>query len=360
MTQVKETEELTLRITPMQLPEAMVQPITEAQNAPSVSVEQAINPQATYSSGIGTKSLVLYPGEPNELLIQLMNQSKKTYCFDNLQVEGDFPRDWYTTRLEGQILGSKRTIEGVIRFEIPPDFFESHHGWNKDRSLQLDYWGKINLHFVQIENEGDPFPDTFPQLKSASFNVYVRPRSLYLNFVPDLYKEVDFIGRFLKIFETAFEPAVQQLDLLWSYLDPLTAPESLLNFLAHWVGWEMTPHIGIERQRYLISQAVTIYRWRGTKKGLRFYIHLYTGLPLDEDKEREEDKHIMIKDTFGQGLIMGKTRLGEDSLLGGGKPYYFVVRLRPQFPGQIDKNLIRKIIDTEKPAFCTYDLYIDD
>ena len=82
-------------------------------------------------------------------------------------------------------------------------------------------------------------------------------------------------------------------------------------------------------------------------------------MPLDEEKENEEDKHIMIKDTFGKGLITGQTLLGEDSLLGGGKPYFFIVRLRSQFPEQINEDLIRKIIEQEKPAFCNYDLYID-
>lgn len=356
---VKETEELTLKLTPMLLPEAMVEPITEAQNAPSVTIEQAINPQSKFTSGVGTKDVVLYPGESNELLIQLVNESKNTYYFDNIQIEGDLSHNWYTSRLEGQILIPKRQIEGVVRFEIPLDFFESQEGWYQDKTLQLDYWGKINLHFSLLENEDDPIPQTFPLLKSASFNLYIRPRSLYLNFLPSLYQEVDFIGRFLKIFETTFEPCVQQFKLLCYYLNPLTAPEAMLDFLAHWVGWIRSPYISIERQRYLIRQAITIYRWRGTKKGLRFYIHLYTGLPLDEDKTKEEDKHIMIQDTFGRGLITGQTPLGEGSVLGGGKPYHFIVHLRSQFPNQIHEDLIRQIIEAEKPAFCTYDLYID-
>lgn len=359
MNQVKETEDLKLKLTPMGVPLSLIEPINKAKNKQDISFQQAINPQAAFSSGNGNKSIVVYPAEANELLIQLVNDGDKIYYFDNLQIEGDFPSDWYTTHLEGQILQPKKQIEGVIRFEIPVDFFESNQGWYQDKTLQLDYWGIINLHFNILENTDPPLPDSFPQLKSSSFDLYIRPRSVYLNFLPTLYQEVDLIGRFLKIFETTFNPSIEQLNALWAYLDPITAPEGMLDFLAYWVGWEISPHISIERQRNLIRQAITLYRWRGTKRGLRYFIHLYTGLPLDEDKENEEDKHIMIKDTFGRGLITGKTLLGNDSLLGGGRPYYFIVRLRSQFRDQINEDLIRNIIDLEKPAFCTYDLYIE-
>jgi hypothetical protein len=45
-------------------------------------------------------------------------------------------------------------------------------------------------------------------------------------------------------------------------------------------------------------------------------------------------------------------------MIGGGRPYHFIVRLRSQPPGLIDEQLVRHIIEQEKPAFCTYELYI--
>jgi hypothetical protein len=96
-----------------------------------------------------------------------------------------------------------------------------------------------------------------------------------------------------------------------------------------------------------------IYRWRGTKKGLRFFLHLYTGLPLDEE-------YIDIQDIFEQGFkIDDKTKLGINSIIGGSKPYHFIVRLRHPETDQIDEQLVRQIIEQEKPAFCTYELNID-
>ncbi|NES83104.1 MAG: phage tail protein, partial [Moorea sp. SIO2B7] len=231
------------------------------------------------------------------------------------------------------------------------------------QSLMLDYSGRLNVRYAKQDGQGDTeAPTILPYLKSADFNLYVRPRSLYLNFVPEIYREVDFIGRLLKIFEQAFEPSVQALDFLWAYLNPLTAPEALLPFLAHWVGWDFSHSLTIERQRYLIHKAMEIYSWRGTRRGLRFYLHLYTNLPLDEDLP-EPEKHISIQEFLGRGFITGHTELSQDSFIGGGKPYHFNVRLRfdhrlTTIEREHYEQLGRKIIEQEKPAFCTYNYYI--
>jgi hypothetical protein len=51
--------------------------------------------------------------------------------------------------------------------------------------------------------------------------------------------------------------------------------------------------------------------------------------------------------------------VGEDAIIGGGKPYHFQIRLRSNPENLIDELLVRRIIDQEKPAFCTYDLWIE-
>jgi phage tail-like protein len=149
------------------------------------------------------------------------------------------------------------------------------------------------------------------------------------------------------------------MDSLWAYLDPLTAPKALLPFLASWVAWPMDPRWSTQKQRRLIRQALEIYRWRGTRRGLRLYLHLYTDLPLDEDIPQEADKHIGIEEVFGDGFVLSTTCLGQDSIIGGGRPYHFIVTLRPDPDVPLDEKLVRYIIEQEKPAFCTYELYIE-
>lgn len=295
--------------------------------------------------------MLLHPGEPSEMVVQIDNLGTRTLQL-NLQVEGDFPAEWCRIGMEGHELLPEQRMEAVLYFQPPADLLEEDRAFSRSEALVLDYQSRIYVYYTSDITDRRLF-------ESAPFNLYVRPRSLYLNFLPDLYREVDFIGRFLKIFEQAFEPAVQTLDVFWTYLDPLTAPKALLPFLAHWVAWPLDPRWSHQKQRRLIRQAMEIYSWRGTRRGLRLYLHLYTDLPLDEDIPEETDKHISIKEIFGDGFVLNTTRIGHDSIIGGVRPYHFIVTLHPDPGVQVDERLVRHIIEQEKPAFCTYELYIE-
>lgn len=295
-------------------------------------------------------NLLLQPGEPGEMLVQLENLSSRPLQW-RLEIEGDFPLNWCSWQQEeAEEIAPNQKVDRSLSFQVPEDYFEAQYALDSGRDrLKINYETQI---YVYAEAE------TQRQLVAYRvFNLCVRPSSSYLNYLPGIYREVDFIGRFLTIFEQAFDPAVQTIDVLWAYLDPLTAPEALLPFLAHWVAWPIDRRWDIKHQRRLIRNAVELYRWHGTRRGLRFYLHLYTGLPLDEELP-EAEKHISIEEIFTHGFVMGKTLIGRDSMLGGGRPFHFIVRLRPEPGKQIDERLVRDIIEREKPAFCTYDLLI--
>ena len=331
MTQARLSPTLNLRLTAMQLPEARV--------------------QAAAGHFTSNQQLLLHPGEASEMLVQLENTGNRLLQL-NLWVESNCPSSWYLLSTEGRDLAPGQRIEATIRFRPPGDFFENQRALLPEEQLVLDYQCRICADCVEAGTGRR-------QTETQTFGLYLRPRSLYPNFLPILYREVDFISRFLKIFEQAFEPAARAMDVMWAHLDPLTAPEALLGFLGHWVAWPIDRRWELMRQRRLIRHALEIYRWRGTRRGLRFYLHLYTDLPLDDDRP-ESDKRICIQETFHRGLTIGEARLGQDSALGGGTPYHFIVRLRPEFPQQVDEALVRLIIEQEKPAFCTYDLYIEE
>lgn len=344
MTQTHDFPPLQIRLMPMELSDTVPQ---------AVGKNVARSPLAGLGAETGKISdcqILVHPGEPTEILLKLENPGNRRFRL-NVQIEADFPTQWYRLGMEGYEIPPKSEIEAVLYFQIPSNFFERQEVLGAGESLRLDYRGRVYVYYEEI--------DTNRQLSEiADFNLYVRPRSLYLNFVPEFYREVDFIGRLLKIFEQAFEPSVETFDVLWSYLNPLTAPETLLPFVAYWVGWKMNPALPLERQRHLISKAIEIYRWRGTRKGLRLYLSMALDLPLDEELP-ENQKHITIQEIFGRGLIINETRIGEGAIVGGGKPYHFIVILRTERSHLIDENLVRQIIDKEKPAFCTYELYIE-
>lgn len=324
-----------------------------AEVAPQDDLTPALTPGIATESLADTTSLVVYPGEPSEMVVQIKNLSSRSISL-NLSVEGNFPAQWCQLGTEGHQLSSHAYMDAVLYFQVPATFFEDQQALHAEQpDLKLKY-------HVSIVAQANP-ESSDAQIYQTEFALYVRPRSLYLDFLPALYREVDFIGRFLKIFEQAFEPIVQSLDLMWAHLDPLTAPQALLPFLAQWVGWRMEPGLSLDRQRRLIRQAVELYRWRGTRRGLRLYLHWYTGLPLDDEIQNELDKHISITEPFGGAFVLGDTVLAETAVLGGGQAYHFCVRLRckAQSTQPLDEALIRRIIEQEKPAFCTYELAID-
>jgi phage tail-like protein len=426
MTQTRLNSTLIVELTPMQPPEAEPS-IEPAPMAPELkgpeggvfgALGQQLETATLFQARNANKNLVVYPGEPSEMVVQIHNRGQQTVQIE-LDVKGDYPRDWCRIRTEGQEIGPGKSIDALLYFQVPQSLFEAPGVYEAQQlALQSQHPAPLPLptHAFKFGDSEFPgvTPDEFQPSPTASgsvsesqvdqarssqdhspnpthrilpqdlregyrvlvtvtanggtaaqqagqaFQLYVRPRSLYLKFVPGLYREIDFIGRFLKIFEQAFEPVVQSFSYMWANLDPLTAPQALLPFLAHWVASPIDPSWTIDQQRRLIRNAVTLYRWRGTRKGLRLYLHLYTGLPLDEHIAQESQKHISITEPFSRGFVLDQARLDEDAILDGGKPYHFVVRLRSDqdHPLWVEEELIHKMINQQKPAFCTYELHI--
>lgn len=340
MVQIRSAPVISLQLTPMRIPEAV----------PSAGF--AFANQENINEVTGT-SLLLHPGEPSELIVQIKNLTQRNLQLD-LTVEGDFPSEWCWVGTEGKEIRAGGQMDAVLYFQVPATFFESQEAITPEKQEQL----RLNFNNCQVVAYTDRGSE-LQQIEEADFNLYIRPWSAYMDFLPVLYREVDFIGRFMKIFEQAYQPAIDSYAVMWANLDPLTAPRALLPFLAHWVGWPVESIWNLPQQRRLIRRAVEIYRWRGTRKGLRLYLHLYTGLPLDEHLPNEADKHISITEPFGDGFTLGEAQIGE-AVLGGGQAYHFVVRLRPDHVNSLSEQLVRRIIDQEKPAFCTYELFIDN
>ncbi len=341
MTQASSSQTLSIQLTPMRIPEAV-----------PLAGLMVSGPAELAGMQLELSSLLLHPGEPSEMIVQVKNLSRRTVWL-NLRVEGNFPAEWYRIGMEGHELAPGQQMDAVLYFQVPSTYFEDQEAIDprKKSRLALDFRNRIYFYYGHTSTNLD-------QVEHSEFSLHIRAHSLYLNFLPTLFREVDFIGRFLKIFEETFEPTVHSLQAMWANLDPLTAPRGMLPFLAHWVAWPIDRRWELPQQRRLIKRAVELYRWRGTRQGLRLYLHLYTGLPLDEQLP-EENKHIRIADRFGRGFVLGTERLGQGTMIGGGRPFHFVVTLREMRPNQVNERLVRLIIEQEKPAFCTYELFIE-
>lgn len=337
---------LAIQVASMRLPEAI--------ESPGLSVKFSKRKGAETEDNY-TNDLLLYPGEAEQILVAVENldniRDRILEC--SIELSGNFPSSWCESNHEDLHfeIPPNTKIDKPISFKVDADFFENQQALNQKTQLQLDYQVQIQV-FLSAANGQQRL------VEYQVFYLLVRPETSYLDFLPSIFREKDAARRFISIFEQAIDPVVQTTDVLWAYFNPLTAPEGFLPFLAKWVGWEIDKRWTLEQQRRLIRNAVTLYRWHGTKHGLRLYLHYYTDLPLDEDLEEESEKHISIEENFNDGFVVGEVNLDENPMLAGGKPYHFTVRLRTDTSHQLDEELIREIIERYKPAFSNYELSI--
>lgn len=105
-----------------------------------------------------------------------------------------------------------------------------------------------------------------------------------LDHLPSIYREDPWLEQFLRPFAEVFggfEKLLAEIDRFCIPLnrtDPAyrTDPE-FLPWLAGWLALELDEEWDEQKRREVISRAVELYRLRGTVKGLKEYLKIYTG-----------------------------------------------------------------------------------
>ena len=172
--------------------------------------------------------------------------------------------------------------------------------------------------------------------------------SSYLQYLPAIYKTDEFIGRFLCIFEDILQPIEPAVDNIPYYFDPRMTPEPFLSWLASWLGLVLDERCPTNKRRELIGSAVELYRWRGTRKGLSEFLRIYTGVVPQITEPTSRPKTSLGPDT----------RLGINTYLGGGESFNFTVTITAEDLAEVDINIVRAIIEAQKPAHITYALNV--
>jgi phage tail-like protein len=198
----------------------------------------------------------------------------------------------------------------------------------------------------------------------------VQPSSL-LDYLPAIYRDDPFVGRFLSAFEqvligeSAFEAAdegkatkayksleatIASIAILF---DPMQTPEDFLPWLADWTAFTMRADLDLDQQRWFISKIIQLYKRRGTKQNLQELLTIFTkGRPKVIEAGGEE---------FQVGV---SSTIGEDTWLGGSPAHYFQVTIslseaKTDIQGiQRKQKITRDLIELEKPAHTFYDLYM--
>jgi len=106
-------------------------------------------------------------------------------------------------------------------------------------------------------------------------------KSHYLEYLPAVFQQDPFLGQFLLPFEQVFSGFGDLLSTTDRYFAPALADVDFLPWLATWVALMLDEDWDEAKRRRLIDEAVELYRWRGTVKGLKDYLKIYAGLEPD-------------------------------------------------------------------------------
>jgi phage tail-like protein len=151
---------------------------------------------------------------------------------------------------------------------------------------------------------------------------------------------------FLQVMEDLHVPTDKILGNIDAVFDPYRTADRFVPFLAAWVDFDYvlgglsdeevlsSPNYASRMacMRDLISNAAFLSQWRGTNKGLMAFLELATGV---------------------SGFKIEETVLDESQKI---KPFHLKIIVPPV--AQQFTDLIRRIVDTEKPIYVTYELEV--
>ncbi|WP_320039953.1 phage tail protein [uncultured Desulfobacter sp.] len=105
------------------------------------------------------------------------------------------------------------------------------------------------------------------------------PRFSYLaHYLPSVYRDDtqsgSFLDRFLANVEGLYTSLEGRIERFEALLDPRSAPNAYLTWLLGWLGVIDDPAWDAQRRRLFLEHAELLYRWRGTRIGLRAAIRL--------------------------------------------------------------------------------------
>lgn len=153
-------------------------------------------------------------------------------------------------------------------------------------------------------------------------------RSSYQQFLPDIYYEGSnpFMPRFLALLESILAPIEWNINHFDLFLDPMTAPDAFLPWLANWYEIIFDESWSEESRRTLLKEAYQIYNRRGTAWALGRILEIYMGVDVEID---DQDPNL--------------------------EQFTFSVRF-PLREIKINRSMVEQIINANKPAHTTYTL----
>lgn len=177
-----------------------------------------------------------------------------------------------------------------------------------------------------------------------SIRIYY-PRTSYLRYLPSIYqndkKSKDFLERYLSIYETILMNMEEKIDKVSQYFDPDYVTGDFLKWLLSWMKISVSDGWSDDKLKLLLKRCSEIYKIRGTRKGLKEIIELYTGRRpyiIEFYEVKNSLKNPELESLFNKLYNIS--------------PYSFCVLIEASVVRNTKSQLeVEKIINSEKPAF---------
>ena len=187
----------------------------------------------------------------------------------------------------------------------------------------------------------------------AAVDLLVSKRSWVRN-LPGIYQrggfeDPDFLREFLWIPQHLWASIQDTLETLHDHFDPYESPSNFLEWLASWVAFKVDPGWPETKKRALIKRAMELYKIRGTVKGLKVFLAIFTNYEPE-----------IIENTWPfKGFRIGvHSTVGVDSVIlpPVNLSHCFIIQIPAAFRDVTDDIVIRihDIIMSEKPAHAMY------
>jgi phage tail-like protein len=169
-----------------------------------------------------------------------------------------------------------------------------------------------------------PPADTFDQPDFIPPGLTLHSQKL-IQYLPGIY-HTTFMSRFLGLFESILTPIEWNVDNFDLFLNPSTAPVGFLSWLAQWFNIAFESSWTESQRRLLLKEAHMIYARRGTRWALSRSIEILTGY-----------KPTIIDE-------------------GNDLPDFTFKVILPLAASEVNREMIERLIDANKPAYTMYAL----
>jgi phage tail-like protein len=174
------------------------------------------------------------------------------------------------------------------------------------------------------------------------------------DFLPSIYQMEDdraggFLREFLWIFKHQWQPVEEILARLPNYFDPWETPRTFLPWLASLLALTLDEEWPEEKKRRLISMIVALYQLRGTLRGLKLYLEIFT----------DTRPQIYENEWPFNGFQVGvSSTIGVDSIIIGYIDPSFAFTVKLPWPIEDTKpemvRRVHRIVAAERPAHTNY------